>query len=97
MPRTPAQIEAAKRDGQYCLWSKYGAPEPSLIPVSDVHHLARRQPGADLPQLCISLSHEVHMNHHNGREPTTAQLLDLMQMIYGWDLRKDFPLLLGGY
>src|SRR5712691_7386887 len=91
MPRTQAQIEAADRDGLYCLWSKYRAKDPALIFASHVHHIARRQPGSDLPQLCVHLSLSAHLAHHNGDEPTTPQLLNLMLAVYGLDLRADFP------
>lgn len=98
MPRTKAQSEAYERDGPWCIWSKYGAAQPSLLPSTDVHHLARRQPGADLPQLCISLSHKVHMGqHHMGFSPTTGELLDLMLALYHLDLRKDFPAFFASY
>lgn len=67
-----------------------------LLPATDVHHLARRQPGADRPELCISLSHKYHMAHHRGLEPTTSQLLDVMLARYGLDLRRDFPQFFSG-
>lgn len=87
--RTQAQIEAAERDGRYCLWCSYF--DSKLVVASEVHHLAHRQPGADLPELCVNLCQETHYDHHNGFEPTTSQLLDLMQSVYGWNLRERFP------
>lgn len=98
MPRTSAQNEAAERDGKWCLWSKYGAKEPSLVEATDVHHLAHRQPGADIPKLCISLSRQVHIGqHHMGLSPTTSELLDLMFVLYGYVLREEFPLFFGNH
>ena len=91
--RTPAQQQAAERDGAWCLWGLYRTGE--LLPATDVHHLARRQPGGDRVELCISLSHKYHTAHHHGGEPTTVQLLDLMREVYGLDLRCDFPLFFG--
>lgn len=87
--RTQAQIEAAERDGRFCLWCLH--EDGKLILASDVHHMAHRQPGADLPELCVNLCHETHMNHHGGHEPTTTQLLGLMKAVYGWDLKEQFP------
>jgi len=95
--RTNAQIIAAERDGCWCVWSQYGSENPVLLPATDVHHLARRQPGADLPECCISLNSRVHQNHHAGLGPRTSELLDLMLMLYGYDLRKDFPAFFGKY
>ena len=97
MPRTQAQIEAAERDGLYCLWHKYRSENPALAPLSDEHHIARRQPGSDRPELIIGLCRVCHTFHHNGRSPTTAELLDLMLDLYHLDLRRDFPLFFAGY
>lgn len=91
--RTDAQNAAAERDGPWCLW---GLAVGELLPATDVHHLAHRQPGSDRPELCISLSHKYHMErHHRGLEPTTAQLLDLMLERYGLDLRQSYPQFFG--
>lgn len=89
MPRTLAQQQAAQRDGAWCLWALYRCG--ALIPATDVHHLARRQPRADIPELCVSLSAQYHAQHHHGLEPTTSQLLDLMLEVHGLDLRLNFP------
>ena len=86
--RTPAQQSASRRDGPWCLWGKHVG---ELLPATEVHHLARRQPGGDLEVLCVSLSQKYHDRHHRGQEPTTSQLLDLMREVYGLDLRVDFP------
>ena len=88
MPRTPAQLEAARRDGPWCLWHRHRLS--ALLPLTDVHHLARRKQGTDLPELCIGLCHQCHMAHHAGWEPTTSQLLKLMLDLYGLNLSRDF-------
>jgi len=31
------------------------------------------------------------MAHHSGLSPTTTELLDLMWVLYGYDLRREFP------
>jgi len=89
MARTAAQQEAAQRDGRFCLWCLFY--DQKLVVATDVHHLAHRQPGADLAELCVHLCHETHMRHHNGFEPTTSQLLSMMAHIYGVDLREKYP------
>jgi hypothetical protein len=90
LPRTDAQNAAAERDGPWCLH------QGELREAHDAHHLARRQPGSDVPELIVHLNHGVHMRHHNGFAPTTAQLLDLMLECYGWDLRATYPRFFGG-
>lgn len=97
MPRTPAQIEAAERDGPYCLWHLYRPENSALVALTDVHHLARRQPGSDQADLCIGLCHYCHIErHHKGFSPTTAELLDIMQLVYGINLRRKYPKFFGG-
>jgi len=81
--RTPAQNQAAERDGPHCLWHKYRLG--ALVSATDVHHLLGRGGDRDRPELCLSLCHRCHIaGNHAGREPTREQLKQLLFDLYGY-------------
>jgi cytochrome c553 len=79
--RTTAQRVAAERDGRWCLWHLQSGV---LQPIMEVHHIFGRA-RSDEEQTCIGLCHECHQRHHDGRSPTTVELLELMRKVYGYD------------
>ncbi len=101
MPRTPAQLEAVRRDLRlfgviYCLYHKARSDDRALVLATDYHHLARRQPGGDVADLIYPLCRACHTAHDNGRSPTTSELLDCVQLDYGLDLRAAYPRFFAG-
>ena len=69
----------------YCLHSKQ-----KLVNGTDAHHIFGRA-RVDEPDAIITLCHECHMSHHNGKNPTTIELVDLMESRYGINLREKYP------
>jgi len=97
LARTEAQEAAIDRDIElfgdlYCVWHRFRPKGKALIRGTEGHHIAkRRNSGGDVPELIVLLCHECHMHFHNGKEPTSGQLLWLMKKVYGYDLRAMFP------
>ena len=83
--RTQAQIEAAERDGRWCMWHKIMLGV--LQEVTDVHHIFGRA-RADTKETCISLCHTCHMLHHSQRIPSTRNFVDLLIREYGYDFSQ---------
>lgn len=100
MARTQAQEDAIDRelhfrDYVYCMWHRLRPKGKALVLGNEMHHMARRQPGGDVEELIYPLCSECHRNHHNGKEPHTYQLLDVIEKDYRLNLREKYPYFFG--